>query len=191
MGEKQLKFLEFVPLILYITFARAVGTDIAGPQWKVSFVIGGAVSTFALIVLLRNKNFILNRITLGVNLFFISGTLAVVLRLDSVLDLYWRFNPAPMFAWVITVGFAATLFSPHGFTGTRNMDRNRMYLHSALLLTAAIIAMGISLFFQGKIVYADILPFIGLFIVNDRLQSRSKNESSSTASHGGCHANRK
>ena len=89
-----------------------------------------------------------------------------------ILDLYWRFNPAPMFAWVIVVGLAATLFSAYGFTGTQSMDRNRIRVHSALLLAAAFIALAISLYFQGKIVYADILPFIGLFIINDRLQSQ-------------------
>ena len=120
---------------------------------------------------MRNK-FILNRITLGVNLFLISGAMAVLFGLDNILDLYWRFNPAPMFAWVVTVGLATTLFSPFGFVGTRGHNPGRDRLYSTFLLAAAMVALGISLFFQGKIVYSDILPFIGLFIVNDKLRSR-------------------
>lgn len=173
MGEKQLKFLEFVPLILYFTFARAADTDNTGPQWKVAFIAGGVLSVLILSVLMRHKGYILNRVMLGANLFLISGAVAVVLQLNVILDLYWRFNPAPMFAWVIVVGIAATLFSAYGFTGTQSMDRNRIRVHSALLLAAAFIALAISIYFQGKIVYADILPFIGLFIINDRLQSQS------------------
>ena len=108
MGERQLKFLEFVPLILYFTFARAADTDNTGPQWKVAFIVGGVLSVLILSVLMRHKGYILNRVMLGANLFLISGAVAVVLRLNVILDLYRRFNPAPMFAWVIAVGLAAT-----------------------------------------------------------------------------------
>ncbi|MCG6909733.1 MAG: heparan-alpha-glucosaminide N-acetyltransferase domain-containing protein [Deltaproteobacteria bacterium] len=172
MGEKQLKFLEFVPLILYITFVRAVGGDAAALPWKISFVTGGIASVVVFTVLMRNKGFILNRIVLGVNLFLISGGIAVALRLDPLLKLYWRFNPAPMFIWIFGVGLAATFLSPSGFTGESLSDRGTVRRHSALLTAATAIALGISLAFRGKAIYADILPFIGLFIVNDRLRAK-------------------
>ena len=175
MGERQLKFLEFVPLILYFTFVRAAGADSAGRQWEIAFVVGAVLSMATLSVLMRHKAYILNRVMLGANLFFISGAVAVGLRYGPLLDLYRHLNPAPMFAWVIAVGLGTSLFSPHGFVGLPTPDRKSKHLTSALLMAAAIVALGISLFFMGKIVYADILPFIGLFIVNDRLQSRFSN----------------
>ena len=70
------------------------------------------------------------------------------------------------------MGIATSLFSPHGFVGCPDSDIKRKHLYSALLLAAAIIALGISVLLQGQMFYADILPFIGLFIVNDRFQSR-------------------
>ena len=172
MSERQLKFLEFVPLILYFTFARAADAGGTGPQGKIAFIVGGVLSALTLSVLTRHKGYILNRVMLGANLFLISGAAAVSLRFAPLLDLYQHFNPVPIFAWVIAVGVATSLFSPHGFIGTPHLDRKRKHLHSALLMAAAVIAMGISLVYMGKIVYADILPFIGLFIVHDRLQSR-------------------
>ncbi|RLC02364.1 MAG: hypothetical protein DRH90_14035 [Deltaproteobacteria bacterium] len=175
MGERQLKFLEFVPLILYFTFARAAGPDSAGRQWEIAFVIGGVLSVVALSVLLRHGAYILNRVMLGANLFLISGALAVALGFAPLLDIYRRFNPAPMFAWVIAVGIATSLFSAHGFIGSSKPGRQGKHLHSVLLLAAAFAALGISAVFRGQIFYADILPFIGLFIVNDRLQSRTPN----------------
>ena len=78
-----------------------------------------------------------------------------------------------MFVWVLVVGIAASLFSPHGFVGAPYPDDSKRRLDSALLLGAAVIALGISFFLRGRIFYADILPFMGLFIVSDRLQSRN------------------
>ena len=172
MGERQLKFLEFVPLILYFTFARAAGADGGGRPWEIAFIVSGILSVVTLIVLTRHNTYILNRVMLGANLFLISGAVAVILRVSPLLDLYWRTHPAPMFAWVVAAGIGTSLLSPHGFVGTPDPDRQRNRRRSALLLAASLFALGISVFFQGQVLYADILPFIGLFIVNDRLQSR-------------------
>ena len=95
MGERQLKFLEFVPLILYFTFARAATTDSGGRQWEIAFVFSGVLSVVTLSVLMRHKTYILNRIMLGANLFLISGAVAVLLRLSPLLDFYKRIDPAP------------------------------------------------------------------------------------------------
>lgn len=172
MGERQLKFLEFVPLILYFTFSRAATADNAGRQWEIAFIFSGVLSVVTLSVLMRHQPYILNRVMLGANLFLISGAVAVLLRVSPLLDLYWRINPVPLFVWIVGVGLAASIFSPHGFVGLPDPDRKRRHRHSALLMASAGVALGISVFFRGQIVYADILPFIGLFIVNDRLQSR-------------------
>jgi len=171
MGERQLKFLEFVPLILYYTFARAASSDSAGQQWEIAFVFSGLFSVVTLSVLMHHKTYILNRVMLGANLFLISGAVAVLLRLSPLKDFYWQMDPAPLFAWVLAVGIAASLFSPHGFVGSPNSDVKRKHLHSALLLAAAVVALVISVLLRGQMFYADILPFIGLFIINDRLQS--------------------
>ena len=175
MGERQLKFLEFVPLILYFTFARAAHGDSPGRQWEIAFMISGVFAVVTLFVLMRRKTYILNRVMLGANLFLISGAVAVLSGIAALPDLYWRIHPVPLFAWVIAVGVAASLFSPHGFVGTPDRDRTRRHRHSALLLAAAVVALGIAVVFRGQLFYADILPFIGLFIVNDRLQSRTPN----------------
>ena len=171
MRERQLKFLEFVPLILYYTFARPATDDSAGQQWEIAFTFSGVLSVVTLSVLLRHKTYILNRVMLGANLFLISGAVAVLLRLSPLLDLYGHMDPAPLFAWVLAVGMATSLFSPHGFVGSPDSDGKRKHLHSALLLAAAVVALVISVLLRGQMFYADILPFIGLFIINDRLQS--------------------
>lgn len=173
MGERQLKFLEFVPLILYFTFVRAADVDSAGRQWEIAFIVGGVLSAGTLFVLKRRNTYILNRIMLGAHLFLISGAAAVILRFTLLLDMYQRFNPVPMFVWVVAVGIATSLFSPHGFIGSPTAPRKTKHLNSALLLAAAILALGISWFFMGNIFYTDILPFIGLFITQDWLQSRT------------------
>ena len=173
MGERQLKFLEFVPLILYYTFARAATADSAGQQWEIAFVFSGAVSVATLSVLMRHKNYILNRVMLGANLFLISGAVAVLLRISPLLDFYGHMDPAPLFAWVLAVGVATSLFSAHGFVGSPDSDVKQKHLRSALLLAAAVVALVISVLLRGQMFYADILPFIGLFLVNDRLQSKS------------------
>lgn len=172
MGERQLKFLEFVPLILYFTFARAAGADNLGRQWEIAFVVGGVLVVLTLPVLRRHRTYVLNRVLLGANLFLFSGGTAVVLRFVPLIDLYRQFNPVPMFAWVVVVGVITSLFSAHGFVGFPNPDRPRMRLASALLLAAASAALGMSLLFRQTVFYADILPLICLFIVNDRLLSR-------------------
>jgi len=177
MGERQLKFLEFVPLILYFTFVRAADADSAGRQWEIAFLVGGVLSAGTLFVLIRRKTYILNRIMLGAHLFLISGAVAVILRFTPLLDIYQRFNPMPMFVWVVAVGIATSLFSPHGFIGSLDPDPKRKHKNSVLLIAAAILALGISWFFMGKIFYTDILPFIGLFIVSDHLKSRIQNSS--------------
>jgi hypothetical protein len=171
MGERQLKFLEFVPLILYYTFSRAATVDSAGQQWEIAFVFSGLFSIVTLSVLMRHKTYILNRVMLGANLFLISGAVAVLLRLSPLMDFYWHMDPAPLFAWVLAVGIATSLFSPHGFVGSPDSGRKQKHLQSALLLAAAVVALVISVLLRGQMFYADILPFIGLFLVNDRLQS--------------------
>jgi len=171
MSEKQLKFLEFVPLILFITFVRSTGAPDDGLKWTISFLFGGVAAFFTLITLQRNK-VIFNRITLGVNLFLISGALAALSHLEILMNLYRDFNPAPMFAWVIAVGLVTTFFSPHGFVGATGQDPGKIRLKSIFLMIAAVLAFIISFFFRENIVYSDILPFIGLFIVNDRLLPR-------------------
>ena len=78
MGERQLKFLEFVPLILYFTFSRAATADSAGRQWEIAFIFSGVLSVVTLSVLMRRQTYILNRVMLGANLFLISGAGAVL-----------------------------------------------------------------------------------------------------------------
>ena len=173
MGERQLKFLEFVPLILYFTFVRAADADNAGRQWEIAFVVGGVLSAVTLFVLIRRNTYILNRIMLGAHLFLISGAVAAILRFMPLLNIYQRFNPMPMFVWIVAVGIATSLFSPHGFVGYPVPHRKTIYQNSALLLAAASLALGIAWLFMGKLFYADILPFMGLFIAHDRLQSRT------------------
>jgi hypothetical protein len=171
MGERQLKFLEFVPLILYFTFARAAAADKAGLQSEIAFVFSGAISVATLSVLMRHQAYILNRVMLGANLFLISGAVAVLLRLSPLLDFYGRMDPAPLFGWVLAVGIGTSLFSPYGFAGSPDSDVKQKHLRSALLLAATAVALVISVRLRGQMFYADILPFIGLFIINDRLQS--------------------
>lgn len=172
MGERQLKFLEFVPLILYFTFTGAATAESAGRQWEIAFIFSGILSVVTLSVLRRHNAYVLNRIMLGANLFLISGAVAVLLRLSPLLDLYRRINPVPLFAWVLAVGIATSLFSSRGFVGSLDRHTPKKHLHSALLLAAALAALGISVFLRGQRFYADILPFIGLFIVNDQLQPK-------------------
>jgi hypothetical protein len=131
--------------------------------WKGAFLIGGVLAVIETWILF-SKGIRVNRLTLGANLFLTTGALAFLLHLSWILYLYGQLMESTLFAWVIFVGVATTLFSSRGFLGVSHPDPRMVRLYSSFFLGVAVMAFFMSLLFHGNFILGGAIPFLALAI---------------------------
>ncbi len=160
-------YLKWLPVSSFMICARAYGmTDEA---WHNAFILAGFFTVFILIVLLRHS-IVLDRLMLGVNLFFLVGAYGFVSGNDAILEWYSASKGGPFFGWIVVVGLLATLFTQYGFVGVRHKNKQAVQYTSFLLLAAAVVALiwSVRIDEQGLLI-SVVIPFILLGVIRDQL----------------------
>ncbi len=163
MSHKLFFFVQFAPLSVFLAIIR--WSDASGPDWKLAFIAGGCIAVIESILLFASKN-VVNRFILAVNLFLFVGGVSFLFQIYSVLGLYKNLMQSALFASLILVGVMTTLFSAYGFIGVKHSNKHMVRSRSIFLLIASSVALILSIIFRGNMLFAGILPFVGLLFIN-------------------------
>ncbi len=164
------KLCEIVPFSIFILYIRCFDMNTA-QDWNLPFLISG-IAAFAAIILHIAQKLIFNRLFLGVNLYLISGAVAIVTHQWWLNKIYGELQAAGILAWVVIVGFACLLFSPQGFIGVYSTDKQTLKKLSLLLLFTSICTFGLSFAFRGDRFLSEVIPFSLIFFMHHTLKHK-------------------
>ena len=155
-----LRAVEALPLAVFLLY-MAVMDPRAQPEWRAPYYASTALAVIGTVLLVRRRA-TLNRIYLGITLYFVSGTLALITRWPWLNAEYGRLEGTAMLYWVLATGFWCTFLNKRGFTGV-DAPPATVRRSSWLLLAITAIATGVSQYFLGNRLFSSFLPFIAVF----------------------------
>lgn len=162
--------MEVIPLPIFLIYATRIDQSI--PQdWLGPFVASSIAALITTTIALLSK-VTLNRLMVGINLYLIMGSFALLTEHDWLNQVYGELEASGMLAWIIFVGVVSLLVSPAGFIGVPSQNRKLVSIFSLSLLLIAVIAFLASFFFQGNKLYSEVIPFLGLFATRKILHSK-------------------
>ena len=157
------KLFQFIPISVFLWYVRYEG---ASPSvWRVAFMLGGGVAVVETLLLFLKK-VPLNRLVLAVNLFLFVGGLAFAADIGLILRVYKNLMQTSLFVSLIIVGIISTVASKSGFVGVPHPEQRIVMRFSLGLLAASVVALCLSIIFRGNMMYAGVLPFIGIILIN-------------------------
>ncbi len=165
-----MKLLEILPLVVFVALIRDMDRSIV-QNWETPFIVSGLVALISILGVFFQKK-IFNRVLLGLNLYLLTGGIALITHQWWLNNLYGRFQGSGMLAWVILVGLVSMVASPRGFIGLDCPDAKQVKVFSLYLLLVSMGACLISFGFQGNPLLSEVIPFTGLFVIQARLKSR-------------------
>ena len=155
-----LRVIEALPLAVFLIY-MAVMDPREQIEWRAPYYAATALA-LAGTVLLWRAGAVFNRIYLGIALYFVSGTLALITRWPWLNAEYGRLEGAAMLYWVLATGLCFTLFNARGYIGVDAAPRVvRAYSWSLVAVTLA--ATVVSVYFLGNRLLSSFLPFIAVF----------------------------
>lgn len=155
-----LRVLEAMPLAVFLIYMTVMDPR-AQIEWRTPYYAATALALVGTIALWR-AGATLNRIYLGIALYFVSGTIALITRWPWLNEEYGRLEGTAMLFWVLAVGLVATLASARGYVGVDAPPRD-VRKASWLLLALTAAATAVSLAFLGNRVLSSFAPFIAVF----------------------------
>jgi len=163
------RVIEALPLAVFLIY-MAVADPRAQVEWRVPYFAATSLA-IAGAVLLWRAGAIFNRIYLGIALYFVSGTLALLTRWPWANAEYGRLEGTAMLYWVLATGLAATLFNARGYIGL-DAPRSVVRTGSWVLLGITAAATAVSLYFVGNRLFSSFLPFIAIFTAHGLIKAR-------------------
>ena len=161
--------IEATPLPIFLFFSAFIDQSI-NQNWQGPFVASSIVAILTTTVLLWNR-IRLNRLFIGINLYLLIGTVALLTHHVWLNHMYEILKASGMLAGILIVGTCSLLFSPAGFIGISSQDRKQVIIFSLYLLLITGIAFLFSLYFQGNKILSQFIPFIALFSAQRKLQT--------------------
>jgi len=182
MDGNMIKTIEAIPLIVFLGYLRIIDTQIP-ENWKMPFFVSGFAAILVIIFSFYKKK-VLDRILLGFNLYFITGGVAFITHQWWINNFYAQLQASGLLLWVIVIGLTMTLVSSYGFIGVKSSNTNSVKKYSFYLLFFSIIAFSLSFVCRGNRVLSELVPFIGLFVLQgvlkEKVSKTSINEISNT-----------
>lgn len=162
-------FIEAWPLCTFLIYIN-LHPPVLGYEWFAPYLLGSilAVPVTALVIY---QGLPINRIFMGIHLYFISGSLGLLLGWEWLNRFYGELDAAGMLLCIIILGLAS-LMSRGGFVGAQQAPRVQVLRASLVLVFGAIGAFMLSYYTQGNKLWAEFVPFIALFILQRALQAR-------------------
>ncbi len=165
-----MKFFETLPVLIFVYYIRYIDINTA-QDWDLPYLISSAVAFVAIILFVARK-LIFNRLFLGINLYLISGAIAIITHQWWLNRIYGDLQAAGLLAWVVVVGFVSLSFSPHGFIGVNSTDKRSVKIFSLFLLIISICAFSISFVFRENKIFSELVPFTLIFFTQHILRNK-------------------
>jgi hypothetical protein len=164
-----LRAVEALPLAVFLLY-MAVMDPRAQAEWRAPYYAATALAIIGTFLLVR-LGATLNRIYLGITLYFVSGTIALLTRWPWINEEYGRLEGTAMLYWVLATGLWCTFFNARGYTGV-DAPRETVRRSSWLLLAITIVATAVSQVFVGNRVFSSFVPFIAVFTAHGLIKAR-------------------
>jgi hypothetical protein len=164
-----LRAIEALPLAVFLIY-MAVADPRAQEEWRAPYFAATALAIAGTILLLR-MGATLNRIYLGIALYFVSGSIALITRWPWLNAEYGRLEGTAMLYWVLATGVFFTVFNTRGYIGVDAVART-VRANSWLLLAITALATAVSVYFVGNRLLSSFLPFIAVFTAQGILKAR-------------------
>ncbi len=142
-------------------------------DWLLPYLLASAAGLGAM-AYMRWRGLILNRLFVGITLYFCSGLAGLLSGWDWLNDHYGELGAVAMLGWILLAGLIASWASPHGFLGVRSAGYFSIRGGSFLLLFAGVLATAAAASFIGNKLFGEWLPFIFLFSMRSLLLQLDK-----------------
>lgn len=170
-----IRIIEAIPLMVFLGYLRIIDTQIP-ENWKIPFFASGGAAILVIIFSFYKKK-LMDRILLGFNLYFITGGVAFITHQWWLNNVYDQLQASGLLLWVIVIGLTTTLFNSYGFIGVESSNTNSVKKYSFYLLFFSIIAFFLSFACRGSRVLSELVPFIGLFVLQGILREKISEKS--------------
>jgi hypothetical protein len=155
-----LRVIEALPLAVFLIY-MAVADPREQLEWRAPYYAATALAAAGTLLLWRTGA-VFNRIYLGIALYFVSGTLALLTRWPWLNAEYGRLEGTAMLYWVLATGVFFALFSARGYIGVEAAPR-AVRTYSWLLVAITLAATAVSVLYVGNRLFSSFLPFIAVF----------------------------
>lgn len=171
MFNRWLRFLESAPLTAFVLYVHTVSLQ-PGWDWLLPYALASLLG-LAISLLLLQQRLVLDRLFLAINLYFLSGLIAVAAQLHFINQLYGQLGAAAMIGWILLLGLYVNLFCSVALLGVEEPPPPR----GAWILWGACWCAGLwSIVFKEQVFLGEWLPFIALFTLKGLLSKRVSRE---------------
>lgn len=158
--------VQILPLLAFLNYARCF--DLSEACWPYAFILAGFVALVVTITL-ASLNILMDRMLLGVNLFFILGGIAFAANLNGILNLLGEYKGGFFLGSILIVGIVTTLFTRTGFLAIE-AEASLVTKGSWMLVALNCIAVVWAVFFvQSGLLWSTVLPFVGVRMARETL----------------------
>lgn len=171
--------IESLSLTIFLLYIHLADMN-ARADWLLPYLIASATGLGAMTYIYR-RGLILNRLFIGITLYFCSGTAGLITGWDWLNQGYGELGAVAMLGWILLTGLVASVTSPHGFLGVRSVGYFSISGGSGLLLLAGLVATGAAASFMNNPLFGQWLPFIFLFSMRSLLLHLDKKMLSAAA----------
>ncbi len=163
--------IEIIPLAIFLVYAETIDLGDAD-EWLKPYAASSIAAILSTLIIIRLKEK-LNPIFIGINLYFISGSIGLITGLTWLNTLYGHLLASGMLVWIILVGFFCLISPLLNFIGSHGHNKKLIQIYSVILLLISIIACLISYHFQSNKLLSEYLPFIVLFSTQAYFRKKS------------------
>ncbi|HCS63405.1 MAG TPA: hypothetical protein DIW64_04590 [Cellvibrio sp.] len=171
--------IESLSLTIFLLYIHLADMN-ARADWLLPYLLASTAGLGAMVYVYR-RGLILNRLFIGITLYFCSGLVSLITGWDWLNQAYGELGAVAMLGWILLTGLVASVASPHGFLGVRSPRYFSIPGGSCLLLLAGLLATAGAASFMNNPLFGQWLPFIFLFSMRSLLLHLDKKMLTATA----------
>ena len=155
-----LRVIEALPLAVFLIYMTVVDPR-EQAEWRAPYYAATALAVAGTVLLWR-AGAVFNRIYLGIALYFVSGSLALLTRWPWLNAEYGRLEGTAMLCWVLATGVCFSWLDARGYLGVDAAPRV-VRAYSWTLTAITLVATVVSVCYLGNRLFSSFLPFIAVF----------------------------
>ncbi len=163
--------IESIPLTIFLVYVQCVDMNLSR-DWLAPYLLASVTGAISSVYLMR-QGMILNRISMAINFYFLSGAFALIIEWSWLNQLYGQLRALGMLYWILLVGGITSVFSPFSFLGIRQPTNHSNGYWSIGLLLVCVLAIAVAIYFSNNKFWGEWFPFILLFSMRGVLQKLS------------------
>jgi hypothetical protein len=164
------RIAEGIALPVFLLYMTARPPEVQA-DWLAPYLVSAVIAVLGTWIVWRQK-LVLNRIQLGLTLYFLTGAVALLVGWQALNSFYGRAEATAMLYWILVVGVFATALTSSGFVGVAGIPRKTVVSASLGLLALLLAAIVLSWRFHTQPALAAYAPFLALFAAHGIVRAR-------------------